>query len=355
MVEGNWETGIFEKYDRVFSDYSESKISADVNPLQLSVKEKAHPWNLLKFAIGGGGLFGSFALSSLWDPLLYPAIISTGVGTWKAMAIAKVKNTILDKAKSELDQAVCDIVDLDIDDVRTTHIDVLQTHGDAGFLSNYDTVHYLTSFAPASTPAASPQSITTRLTRTEIETYTDSQGKQQTRQRTVEVFNGLFIELEIPYAENENRIVLTSRRTHNMSGIFERMKFSKRQRQQDIKTSSLEFNRIFKVSSDDPTLGHEFMDPDRVMRLINMHKDLAGILKKKKVPMSILITNGKMYIALETGKSPKGHSFSTDKNSVRKEMNILSRQAMIPHVIAMHLKLPSPIPYAWQDHIVSES
>jgi len=366
-MEGKWPTDLFENQKARFDAALGTKRQSDIKPIQDKITDQKHPWNFISKAILIGGGLGSFGIVNIWEQGIIPMLVATGLGFAKTNSIARGKNRSIARAQSELSNYVQNAIGIDIVDVRQTHGLVLHTFTQAGFLGHYHDVHYLAGLGPkaalAQTGTDTPeaidaqtplQSIGTKLTRTETETYTDSQGRRRTRQRIVKVFEGLMLELDIEGFDSDNRIFINSRRTYRPSGPFARVKNGKRLKMDKIKTASLEFNKHYKVSTDDQTLAHLFLDPDRVMRFINLNADLRQALGRKNVDISILITQGRMWVALETAGLPSLTKFSPDPEKLDAEINEVIGQAALPHMIAQHLELPNPIPYAWQDYVLGK-
>ena len=365
-MEGNWPTDLFKDQKARFNAALGPKRKSDIEPLQDRITNQKHPWNFISMATLVGGGIGTFSLANIWEQAVLPMLVATGLGFAKTRSIAKGKNRIMASAQSDLSNYVRDAIGIDIVDVSRTHGQVLQTFTQAGFLGRFHDVHYLAGLRPKRTDAADPNtaaqdpatphlhSIGTKLTRTETETYTDSQGRTRTRQRIVKVFEGLMLELDVEGFDSDNRIVISSRRTYRASGPFDRVRNGKRFKMDKIKPASLEFNKYYKVTTDDQTLAHLFLDPDRVMRFINLNADLRQALGRKNIDISILITKGRMWVALETAGLPSLTKFSPDPEKLDAEINEVLGQAALPHMIAQHLELPNPVPYAWQDHILDE-
>ncbi len=368
-MQGNWPKDLFEQQRALFNSALGPRLESDIRPLQTKVGNTKHPWNMISFATIIVGGLGAIALQKLYDPALVPALIATAIVFFKIRSVARRKNKAVFKAKADLAHYVQDAIGLGIYNVKNTHGAVLKTFSHAGFLGRFDNMHYLAALGPIPTNTqnraqGSPQntqdsqmqiiaqSIGTKLTRTEVETYTDSKGQRRTRTRIIKVFEGLMLEMELDGFESDNRTLITSRRHYGFSGSFDRLTNGKRHKMDEIKTSSLEFNSYYDVHTDDQTLGHLFLNPDRIMRFINLYDDLRKITDKKKVKLSMLVTRNKMWVALETDGLPKVDEFSSDTDALDREINGVIGLAALPHILARHLELSNPVPYAWQDYVL---
>jgi len=349
--DGDWPADLFKQQTAKFHDGLRPKLDTELQPLQDKIGAKKHPWNIIQTLTALGGGSATFGLYQLWESALIPALVASAIGFLSANSVARRKNKLLKAAQSDLNNYMQDAIGLGIYDVSGTHAQSLQTFRSAGMLGRYEDVHYLVGLGPKTDGAFYPQSIGTKLTRTETETYTDSQGRTRTRQRVIHIFEGLLLELDIDGFKSDNRILISSRRTHRPSGIFDRVVNGKRQKLDKIKTSSLTFNKYFKVSTDDQTLAHLFLDPERVMRFNNLYADLQQALNKKRISMSFLISHGRAWIAIETAGLPKLDMFSHKTEKLHQQTQAVLGQAALPHIIAQHLEWPNPMPYAWQDYI----
>ena len=163
------------------------------------------------------------------------------------------------------------------------------------------------------------------------------------------------LEMDVEGFDDDNRILITSRNVHRFYGPFARSFNGKRQKMDKIKTASTDFNKAYDVMTDDQTLAHLFLDPVRVMRLNNLYDDLRQSLDHKRPRISVLITRGRAWIALETDGLPNMQGFSGGEDALDKEIGHVIGQAALPHIIAKHLEWPNPMPYAWQDYIEEEA
>lgn len=354
-TDGDWPVDIFLQEKSRFKDKLGAHYETDIQPMQAKIAAHKHPWNILRTASIIGGAAGTITAANLWEQGVMPVLAAAGFGFIGTHSMARKKNRGLNAAKKDLSHYMEDAIGLDIFDVLRSHSSVLRDFRALGFIGPYEDVHYFAGLAPKSTvqiTPQSPQSIGTKLTRTVTETYTDSQGRTRTRRRTVKVFEGLLLSLNIEDFPSDNRILITSRRTHRFSGPFARIRNGKRHKMDKVKTSSPDFNRFYKVRTDDSTLAHLFLDPERVMRLNNLYADLQQALGMKRVAISMLITKGQLWVAVETRGLPNTHDISGDDNAFDQEVGQIIGQAALPHMIAQHLELPRPMPFAWQDPIM---
>ncbi|MEP1229201.1 MAG: DUF3137 domain-containing protein [Litorimonas sp.] len=349
-LEGDWPTEIFAAQTQAFQAQLGSKLETEITPLQTKIGAKKHPWNIIQTLVLIGGGCAAFGLYTVSQQTLFPALAASAIGFLAANSVARKKNKTLRAAKSELGDYMQKAIGLNIYDVSHTHAASLQSFRQAGLLGRYEDIHYLSGLGPVTNQTINLQSIGTRLTRTETETYTDNKGRTRTRTHTVQVFEGLMLEFDIENFDSDNRILITSRRTYRFSGPFERIKHGAPQKLEKIKTASLKFNKHFKVSTDDHTLAHLFLDPERVMRFNNLYADLQQALDTKRAAISFLITQGRVWVAVETHGLPKLGQFSNKSRTFNREVGAIIGQATLPHIIAQHLEWPNPMPYAWQDH-----
>jgi len=357
-MQGDWPTDIFKDQKARFKGALGPRFDTELKPLQESLSAQKHPWNIIRNTVLLGGGASAFGLHNVMPEALIPAIAATGIGFIGAQSVASKKNRRLRAANNQLDNFIQDAVGLNIYDVSRTHKTTLQTFSQAGFLGRFDRMHYLAGLAPKTSEPnsqAAPQSIGTKLTRRETETYTDSKGRRRTRTRIVKVFEGLMLEMDVEGFDDDNRILITSRNVHGFYGPFDRVVNGRRPKMDKVKTASTDFNKAYDVMTDDQTLAHLFLDPVRVMRLNNLYDDLRQILDRKRPRISILITRGRAWIALETDGLPNMQGFSGGEDALDKEIGHVIGQAALPHIIAKHLEWPNPMPYAWQDYIEEEA
>ena len=260
------------------------------------------------------------------------------------------KNKALGADRAALNSYLYDISGYNLSDLRHSHMAMIDNFKQAAMFARYDTVHYLTGIVPNMTqihgqPPA-PQILSTKLTRTETERYTDSNGNRSRRKRIINVFEGFLLVQTLPEFESENRIVITSRQMWSFEGPFARHLQGRSTKIDEIQTSSLEFNRLFKVNCDDATLAHHFLDPVRIMRFLNLNDDLRAMLGRKKIGLSLLITRGQVWIALEGKGLNKMAEFSGNPDKFSQELSQHLGPAILPHIIAQHLQFNPPAPYS---------
>ena len=348
-MQGDWPTQLFDAQKARFYAALGPRLETEVKPLQDKINSLKHPWNKISLAIFLSGGFWIYGGIKIWDYPIFPGLAIIGCILFGALFKARKRNLVSTAAQAELGRYMQNAIGIDIYDVNATHSHILQTFSQAGFLGHYDSVRYLQGLGPKT--STGPQTIGTHLTRTETETYTDSDGNRSTRNRTIQVFEGLMLEMDIEGFDSDNRILITSRATQRCYGPFARSFNGKRQKMDQIKTSSLDFNKAYDVITDDQTLAHLFLDPVRVMRLNNLYDDLGQILSQKRPRISVLITQSRAWIALETDGVPNLDYFSGNPVKFDREVGEIIGQAALPHIIAEHLEWPNPMPYAWQDYI----
>jgi hypothetical protein len=344
---------------------------------QLAARE--HKWGLyagLSAAASAAGLYAIFrahAAQGLPDAIGMAAVIGAAMLNGFTFNKMRVKNRSLKKVRDQLDAVVGhDLYGLDFQNIgakasskrggRSDEASPLAIYDAAGFFGRFDRIHHLHGYGPQAPEAgshAAPQMLHSRLTRTETEHYRDAQGRAQQRRRTVEVFHGLLMTLEVPGESDDSRIIIGAGRAPRPRGPFERVNIiggkTRRQKLNAIKTSSLKFNRLYKVSGDDQMETHEFLDPDRIMRFLNLNDDLLRIFKgRKKVPLFMLMTRGKAYIALHCGPMQPLDDFIGRAEDMPDQIRIAAGQLTLPHIIAEHLKLIPPRRYEWDKDIVKE-
>jgi len=350
--DNRWEEDVLGKMVQSFRREYSPKLQSDIGPLQTAIKARRHKWGLYFIGAIGGGIITTLFLFGVWSPLGWAALIGAIIGARYVHGIKSEKDQLLFAAQNELDEYVQDyILGLNVFDPReyAVEIDYIEDFSDAGYFDEYDTIHHLNAYAPHSAPDFSPLMSHTHLTRTEIEHYKDKNGRKKTRKVIVQVFNGFIFVLDFPEAKGDHRTLITTNFVRLPSGKFERMALGKNLTMKAIKSSSLEFGRIFKVFCDDPTLGHEIIHPDRVMRLTNLYNELRAMPNLQSV--SMLMTEGKIWVAIDKGSMKDHHGFPTDQVKIKDHMETLARQISVPHAVVQHLKLPSIDAYEWQSAV----
>lgn len=352
---GNWPEDEFGRFGTLFEQQSQGALS-DLERLRADVDERKHPWGWRTALMAAGTLGSIFILGNIWSGLGWAAGLIGGGGTAYGLSQYGAYEGKLKSAKSAFEKSVYeDALGVDVFDPSEDDPDILMRYGAAGFYDEFDTAHHLTAFTPSDRATYDPVMAHTHLTRTEIEYYTDRQGRQKQRERIVQVFNGLLFSLPFPAAKGPERLRIATHKLPAPYGPFERRHLDKRLRLSPIKPASPQFQKMFKVSCDDQTLGHEILHPDRVMRFINLYKDLCDQFDDKRLPVSMLIMDGTMWIAIETGKLRGDEKFYASHDSARDHITKMSRDLSVPQVFASHLKLPMEPDFQWQHPLSPEA
>lgn len=356
MNTGSWPTGLHMIAAGRMARFIGPRLETEIKPLIEEVSAREHSWGLY-LALGCiAAVIAAYFGYGVWKPVGHLTVVLALITLFKAFTIYSEKETALKSAREELDGIVNhDLFHLGLDNIDPhSEENELSIFDAAGFFGLYDQVHHLRNYGPIRQETYHPVMTHTHLTRTEVEHYTDSNGKRQQRRRIVNVFTGLVLTLDVPGEIDDSRILISSRRSKRPRGVFERTTFvSGRKREnklKSIKTSSLEFNRIFKTEVDDQMEGHEFLDPDRIMRFLNLNTDLGDLFGHERgIGMSMLITRGKAYIALETGKLESMGGFRGSAEQMGGQIETAAAQLALPHIIAEHLKLTPPPRYIWDE------
>lgn len=374
MKDGNWPLGLHRRAAARMAAYIGPVLDTQINPLIEQHAEREHKWGLYAVITAIASAAALYKSYEVFGDLAHIFLLCLGGLNIGVLGTMTKKNRALHDIRRQLDGFVShDLFQLEKTDIslnpRDGQASVLSLFHDAGFLGAYDHVHHLSGYRPArpssKVPPSPPQDggpplmAHCRLTRTEVETYTDSKGRVQRRQRTVEVFHGLFLTLEVPEPPDDSRIILSSRHIRRPRGVFDRFTMAgnktRRQKLKDIKTSSPSFNRLYEVKGDDQVEAHEFLDPDRIMRFLNLNTDLCEMFdQKKKVEMSMLLTRGHAHFAVRTGPLAAMHAFTGKAEDMRQQIANAAAQLALPHIIAEHLKLTPPTRYEW-DNILQEN
>jgi len=318
MRDGNWPTQLEKRAAARLTAALGPVLETAITPLIGQLAAREHKWGLyagLSAAVSAVGLFAIFRAHSgqnLPDALGMAAVIAAAAVNGFTFHKMRVKNRALKQVRDQLDAVVShDLYGLAFQDIGaqagpTAMVSPLGIYDAAGFFGTFDSIRHIHGYGPQAPLMADeaenialPQMLHSRLTRTEVERYHDAKGRPLQRQRIIEVFHGLLLTLDVPGERDDSRIVISAGRAPRPRGPFERVNLiggkKRGQKLKTIKTSSLNFNRLFKVSGDDQTETHEFLDPDRIMRFLNLNEDLCQIFKdRKKVPLSMLITRGKV-------------------------------------------------------------
>ena len=358
MRDGNWPTALHNRAAARMAAYIGPKFENEIKPAITEVGEREHKWGGLTLLSVIASVIVIYFAYKIWTPVGHLSLALGVIVNFKVFSIYSEKENALKLAKSALDGIVnAELFSLAQSDVELqSRENTLPIFDAAGFFDLYDQVHHLQSFGPMDGDGlASPLMNHARMTRTEVEHYTDSQGKRQTRTRIVDIFHGLMLTLEVPGTIDDSRILISSRRNGRPRGVFERTFFSggkKRETKlETVKPASPRFNKLFKVQCDDQMEAHEFLDPDRVMRILNMIDDLGEIFGPKGQKLSMLLTRGKAYIAIETGPLMSAAGFVGNAAQMENQIEAVAAQLTVPHIIAEHLKFTSPPRYEWDNNI----
>lgn len=354
MRDGNWPTALHSIAAARMAAHIGPRLETEIKPAIAEVGAREHKWGLYAFLSLAASLGAVFLGYKVWELVGHLALAFAAIANFKVLSIFSEKQKALKQAKSALDGIVnAELFTLAQSDIDPQSEDnTLPIFDAAGFFDLYDQVHHIQSFGPMDKDGlAIPLMNHARMTRTEIEHYTDNQGKRRTRTRIVEVFHGLMFTLDVPGPIDDSRILITSRRSGRPRGVFERSYFSggkKRETKlEKVKPASPRFNKLFKVQCDDQMEAHEFLDPDRVMRFLNMIDDLGEIFGKDGQQLSLLITRGKAYIAIDAGPLASTSGFTGSAEDMERQIESAAAQLAVPHIIAEHLKLTPPPRYEW--------
>ncbi len=366
MHQGNWPTELHDLAGARMAAYIGPRLKDEIEPMIAEVGAREHSWGLYAALVLIASVIGVYFGFQIWEMLGYLALAFAAVANFKTLSIYGEKSNLLKQARAELDG----VLNEDLFNLTLTELDPKQDDAKqiplpifnaAGFFDPFDTVSHFHGYAPQANDVSehAPLMSHTKMTRTDVEHYTDSEGKPRQRERTVTVFDGIVLTLDVPGDIDDSRIVITSRTIDRPRGVFARTHFlggrKIKLKLKRVKTASLEFNRIYKVSGDDQVETHEFLDPDRVMRFINLSADLSALFKTRKpIPFSMLITRGRAYIAVETGALQSVHGFKGDAETMAAQIQTVAAQISVPHIIAQHLKLTPPPRYEWDKAIEDE-
>lgn len=360
MRDGNWPTALNTKAAKRMAAYIGPRLETQIKPAIAEVAKREHKWGLYAFLVVIASLGVVFFAYNLWKPIGHLALALAAIVNFKTMKIYREKAKALSDAKSALDGIVsAELFALDYADIDFHSEDnPLPIFDAAGFFNLYDEVHHLQSYGPMNESGhPTPLMSHARMTRTEVEHYTDSKGKRQTRTRIVQVFHGTMLTLDVPGPIDDSRILISSRRHARPRGVFERTSFVAGKRHEiklkPIKVSSPRFSKLFKIEGDDQMESHNFLDPDRVMRFLNLVDDLSDMFGGGGEKLSVLITRGRAYIAIETGPLANVTGFTGTAAQMENQIETLAAQLALPHIIAEHLKLTVPPRYEWDNDITN--
>ena len=364
MRDGNWPTALNSIAAARMAAFIGPRLESEIKPAIEEVAAREHKWGLylaLSFIVS---LIVIFLAYKTWQPIGHLTLAFGAIANFKVFSIFSDKEKALRAARRALDGVVntelFGVTRLPLDtESRDNPLPIFQA---AGFFELYDNIRHIESFGPTTDGDASdhdiPQMVQAHMTRTEVEHYTDSQGRRQTRTRIVKVFDGTLLTLDVPGPVDDSRILISSRRIDRPRGIFERTHFvggkKRAQKLEKIKVSSPRFNKLFKIQGDDQMETHEFLDPDRVMRFLNLVDDLEQMFGRGGSKLSLLITRGKAYFAIETGKLGSTEGFTGRAEEMTVQIETVAAQLTLPHIIAEHLKLTLPPRYEWDKDITPE-
>ena len=314
-------------------------LEGELAPLRAAVGAARHPWG---WAFGGGLVAGVALVLWAWTRfgvevavVLNMAALAGLVWIWRRRRAA---DAVLEGARGELDRRLLDDV------LRAGRLPVaagdLRPWEEAGFVGRWEDVRVLQRLRHRGR-----ELIRATLTREETTTTTDSQGNTRTETRTVTVFDGLLFALPFPDVPGEEVVVLAGRRGRpRPDGRFARRDAGGRTRGLErMEPASPTFNRRHGLWTDDPVTGHLVLDPDRVMRILNLHDDIAGMLGERRVELRALITEGRMWVAMPGRRELRVEDFPEGR---KLEAVLAESQAAlsIPAIVAHHLRLPHDLP-----------
>ena len=362
MRDGNWPTALNTKAAKRMAAYIGPRLQTEIKPAIAQVGTREHKWGLYAFLALVGAAIAVYGAYQISEPGGHVALALAAIANFKTLSIYNEKQKALTHARAALDGIVntelFTLNQIDIDPYSEDN--PLPIFEAAGFFSPFDKVHHIQGFAPMKTGApVAPLMNHARMTRTEVEHYTDSRGKRQTRTRIIEVFHGALITLDVPGPIDDSRIVISSRRNARPRGVFERVNFvsgkTRKQKLKSVKVASPRFNKLFDVEGDDQMETHEFLDPDRVMRMLNLVDDLGEMFGSGGEKLSLLMTRGKAYFAIETGPLVSAQGFTGTAKQMETQIETVAAQLALPHIIAEHLKLTPPPRYDWDRDIEKDT
>lgn len=354
MRDGNWPTALHSIAAARMARFIGPRLEVEIKPAIAQVGAREHKWGLYAFTGIVSAALAIYFAYQMWDPIGHLVLALSVIANFKVLGIYNEKRRALNGAKAALDGILsADLFRLDQADIDPRSEDnPLPIFDAAGFFGRYDQIHHLRSFGPMDESGISaPLMNHTRMTRTEVERYTDSRGKTQTRTRIIEVFHGVVLTLDVPGPIDDSRILISSRRGSRPRGVFERLNFvggrKREMKMKAVKPASPRFNKLFKVQGDDQMETHEFLDPDRVMRFLNLVDDMGDMFGRDGQKLSMLITRGQAYIAIETGELVTAQGFTGSAAEMETQIEAVAAQLALPHIIAEHLKLTPPPRYEW--------
>ena len=332
---GRWDTEAAERSLAAMRGRLEA-VEGELAPLRAAVGEARHPWT---WAFVGGLIAG--VLATIWSLSVFGGAgafavgglaLAGVVGLWRRKSAA---DSLLRAARGELDERLLrDVLQAERLPVER---DDLRPWEEAGFIGRWEDVRTLERVRHREW-----ELVRAVLTREERRTVTDSQGNTRTETRTVTVFDGVLFDLPFPDVPGEQVVVLAGRRAKPQpGGQFTRSDAGGRRRKLSrMEPASPAFNKRHSLWTDDPVTGHLVLDPDRVMRILNLYDDIADMLGEKRVALEALITEGRMWVAmpgqrdLRVGRFPEGRKLN---EALAESQATLS----IPTIVAHHLRLPA--------------
>ena len=348
---GRWPTDEFTRMGDAFADYL-TPHNVQLKVLSKEVLRRKHPWGYILAATIIAGIALIIWAWGMADIMRYAAMGLLIAALAYVFPIYNKKSKLLREALDAVDHYIHhDIMRVDWTNPLETDPDLLARFQAIGAFGDFDDIKHIHAYLPEAgdNPDAmlDPVFTHTRLTRTEVETYRDSQGRTQTRTKTVEVFHGLIFDMPFPDGEGEARTLISTQRMGRPSGPFDRWMNGKRVKMDSIKPASLEFQKLYKVKCDDEMIGHHILNPDRVMRFINLHHDLHAEFGRG-MDIIMLITDGRAWVGIETGPL-QGLTQSAGKiEQLTPGLTKFARQLSARHIVASHLKLPQSPSFPWQ-------
>ena len=313
-----------------------SAVDGELAPLRAAVGEARHPWT---WAFGGGLIAG--VLATIWSLATFGGAgafavgglaLAGVVGLWRRKSSA---DSLLRAARGELDSRLLSHV-LQAERLPVKRDD-LRPWEEAGFIGRWEDIRTLERVRHRGRDL-----LRANLTKEETHTTTDSQGNTRTETRTVTVFDGVLFDLPFSDVQGEQVVVLAGRRGRpRPGGRFARADAGGRRRKLSrMEPASPAFNKRHGLWTDDPVTGHLVLDPDRVMRILNMHDDIADMLGEKRVALEALITEGRMWVAM-----PGQRDLRVERFPEGRKLNDALAEAQatlsIPAIVAHHLRLPA--------------
>ena len=332
---GRWDT---EAAERSLADMRGrlDAVEGELAPLREAVGEARHPWT---WAFVGGLVAGVLAV--IWSLSAFGGAAAFVVGGFALAGVVwlgrrkSAADTLLRAARGELDARLLqDVLQAERLPVER---DDLRPWEEAGFIGRWEDIRTLERVHHRGRTL-----LRAKLTREETHTTTDSQGNTRTESRTVTVFDGVLFDLPFPDVPGEQVVVLAGRRGRpRPGGRFARSDAGGRGRKLTrMEPASPAFNKRHGLWTDDPVTGHLVLDPDRVMRVLNLHDDIADMLGEKRVELRALITEGRMWVAMPGQRDLRVEGFPEGRklnDALAGSLATLS----IPAIVAHHLRLPS--------------